>query len=490
MIGRVFLFLGLLAFSATGWADRVGNGGGFAEQNFVQAEQTFKVNLEAFLATSKRSTKSPEIILVQKLLASWAQERLAFPASQIKFLSGKLNPDIFSEPDSQRIWATNAEIGSPIYINTDLINSKKNGLPVPISVNEAFYVLFISYGWHQKNFDEFYLDGLARAIAKRPYWTFYGYNQDFLRDDYVSAEFWLSFLFAKLPSILQFCLQNQDCLPDIDQRQVIQTILQNMSAELNFKNGLRFESGLKKPELFMIDGQIKAAVTGLKVGDPIYFNLDFLYHLKNNRLNPISVYPMLSMLIHELGHHASIQDHSFLDLIANQLSSFFQNHHNYVEFNEDPQMGFDHETVNFKLHILEYPSSQNTDFQLRPNIFMTDSLHVFDFNSYFEPLLACPKSFHLKNYRVNEMQWTGQTIWSNEYRRVLYNGEGQKWIQVQPLIYILTVDATILCVDQQGQNKISSFKSDLKLFYTREYQVISNQFHTPTGFWVFEKIAN
>jgi hypothetical protein len=145
------------------------------------------------------------------------------------------------------------------------------------------------------------------------------------------------FAFENLEFYLRSCLIDSKCLSEsqnIDPRKpdVIKNILMSIQQEKTMNpNMIQFAS---QSSLFIIDGKYKVAVTGLRKGDTVFVNRDMLYELdSNNKTKAISLLQLVSILIHEFGHHQGIVDHQYLDkigsLVANQTrfeSVFIQLH--------------------------------------------------------------------------------------------------------------------------------------------------------------------
>lgn len=156
------------------------------------------------------------------------------------------------------------------------------------------------------------------------------------------------FAFENLEYYLSVCMNDQTCTAEVQNLSQSHPETNSIPKFLNTLYYSIHEEKLLNPKLlrfapqsslFIIDGAIKVAVTGLHKGDLIYINKDMLYDLQtNDRQKPISLLQVVSILIHEFGHHLGIKDHSLLDqigaMIGNQIrfDSQFINYHPRIQF--------------------------------------------------------------------------------------------------------------------------------------------------------------
>ncbi len=121
------------------------------------------------------------------------------------------------------------------------------------------------------------------------------------------------------------CLHSPLCHLSKYEQNLLERIYKAYPQEKANPNQLIFMSERHHPGWFIIDGEIKIAKTGNKVGDPIYINTDLL-HLKNQhgRVTPLSIPQAISLFVHEFGHHHGEYDHIRLDLLGNKVSMMLQ----------------------------------------------------------------------------------------------------------------------------------------------------------------------
>ena len=131
------------------------------------------------------------------------------------------------------------------------------------------------------------------------------------------AEQYLAFALENLGGSIDICLAKPACGKDEDGRAILAQIKDILPQEKK-SNILRFESERKRPGFFLINGVVRLAVTGSKVGDPIYYNLDLLY--QNNQAQ-MTYGQAIQTLVHELGHHLGLHDHDILEVLGAEVRS-------------------------------------------------------------------------------------------------------------------------------------------------------------------------
>jgi hypothetical protein len=91
-----------------------------------------------------------------------------------------------------------------------------------------------------------------------------------------------------------------------DERTLLEAIAKALPEE-RAKGGVRFAAQKDGPNGFVLPEETapRSAITGSRVGAPIYFNLDLI-----GSLTPFSA---TALLVHELGHHQGIADHHALE---------------------------------------------------------------------------------------------------------------------------------------------------------------------------------
>lgn len=130
------------------------------------------------------------------------------------------------------------------------------------------------------------------------------------------------FAYNNLEFSLRLCLDSSSCRLSLLEKKILQDIYNHLDEERENQKQIVFTSELKAPGTFIIDGEMKAAVTGSQIGSLIDINTDLLYLKKNNnQLEALSVHEAIAMLIHELGHHYGNYSHTELDLLGLKVSA-------------------------------------------------------------------------------------------------------------------------------------------------------------------------
>lgn len=142
------------------------------------------------------------------------------------------------------------------------------------------------------------------------------------------AEQYLAFALENLDVAIELCLAKPDCAKNADGRVILAKIKAALPQEKSAKI-LRFDSERKNPGFFIIDNVVRLAVTGSRIGDPIYYNLDLLYQGDEVRM---TFGQATQTLIHELGHHLGVLDHEALELLGAEVRSFTEGNINDVPY--------------------------------------------------------------------------------------------------------------------------------------------------------------
>lgn len=162
------LFLISLIFVClSGWGrggDLVNNGGGVSEKNILYAYD----NLEKFILlciSSEACQLNPsEKSILDQIVQGLPHEKKT--QSQITFGSEKKTPGEFILDGNVRVAKTGSTIGSPIYINSDLLYSKnKAGEFEPISIPEAAAILIHELGHHYGPYEHGELDLIGVRVS-------------------------------------------------------------------------------------------------------------------------------------------------------------------------------------------------------------------------------------------------------------------------------------------------------------------------------------
>jgi len=138
------------------------------------------------------------------------------------------------------------------------------------------------------------------------------------------AEKNILYAYEKLETYIQLCLNSKACKLTPDQTVLLKEIASSLPQEKQSKQ-IFFGSERQDPGSFMIDGNVRVAKTGSKVGSPIFINADLLYTpAADKSYDPVTIPEAVAILIHELGHHQGHHNHDELDLLGVRVSLLLQ----------------------------------------------------------------------------------------------------------------------------------------------------------------------
>jgi hypothetical protein len=152
------------------------NGGGAAEQNFGYALAILKPLYEMCLSEGNCVRSDSQAVILNGILNHLDEELRA--DTILRFESGATDPERFFLDGQVRIAVTGLTVGSPIYVNRDLIYRRDGASVTPYAVSEAVGVLTHELGHHQGITDHDTLDVLAGNVR-----AFFESSQDHLRLD-------------------------------------------------------------------------------------------------------------------------------------------------------------------------------------------------------------------------------------------------------------------------------------------------------------------
>lgn len=144
--------------------DMVNNGGGLAEKNVLFAYDKLDKYIQICLNSDSCKLNSSQKDLLSQILTSLPLEKQN--QKQISFSSEKKNPGTFIIDGLVRVAKTGSNIGSPIYINSDLLYSKNEvNSYVPVSIPEAVAILLHEFGHHYGNYSHEELDLIGVRVS-------------------------------------------------------------------------------------------------------------------------------------------------------------------------------------------------------------------------------------------------------------------------------------------------------------------------------------
>ena len=132
------------------------------------------------------------------------------------------------------------------------------------------------------------------------------------------------YAYEKLDVYLKLCLNSNACKLTLDQKKIVEQIYKSLGEEKQNRNQIEFLSEKAKPNSFILEGQVRVARTGSRVGSVIMINTDLLYSQIGNTYTAVSIPEAVAILVHELGHHYGKYTHDELDLIGVRVSMLMQ----------------------------------------------------------------------------------------------------------------------------------------------------------------------
>lgn len=136
--------------------DLVNNGGGIAEKNMLYAYERLDKYIQVCLRSESCKLNDQQKVVLQQILKGLPEEK-AQP--QLFFGSEAKSPGLFIIDGLVRVAKTGSTVGSPIYINSDLLYSKNEaGVYDPVSIPEAVAILIHEMGHHYGEYSHEELD--------------------------------------------------------------------------------------------------------------------------------------------------------------------------------------------------------------------------------------------------------------------------------------------------------------------------------------------
>ncbi len=154
----------LITSIANAGGDLINNGGGIAEKNVLYAYQKLDSYIKLCLSSEMCKVNNLQRSILEKINQGLAQERRNL--DQIQFSSEKTNPGFFIIDGEVKVAKTGRQIGSPIFINTDLLYARNElGFFIPLSISECVAILVHELGHHYGDFAHTDLDLTGVRVA-------------------------------------------------------------------------------------------------------------------------------------------------------------------------------------------------------------------------------------------------------------------------------------------------------------------------------------
>lgn len=134
------------------------------------------------------------------------------------------------------------------------------------------------------------------------------------------AEAHIRFAANKLPFALSLCLSKESCYGTSENKTVLHSLNEYIKDSKTVLD-IQFLKGKERPDIFVIDGVPRLAVTYNRLNAPIYYNLDFLYSGNEVRFTFLQA---IQSLVHELAHHLGHTDHDQLEVLGSRVRTIME----------------------------------------------------------------------------------------------------------------------------------------------------------------------
>jgi len=200
---------------------------------------------------------------------------------------------------------------------------------------------------------------------------------------------------------LELCLSAKDCATDDRQREVLEKILGAMPEEKKNTRQIVFKSH-RKDGIFWVDGQVRIAKTFSEIGSTIYFNLDQLYSLDGDVVVGLSIDRAVALLVHELGHHHGVRDHTWLDQLGQRVGRLL---HGRIHSNilHPDRANIELTSIHFDPSVERPRSTQ---------VLIRDDLSLYDLGNKIHSVFRCPDVGGVSS------QLVGLTLWNFSWRAI------------------------------------------------------------------------
>ena len=162
---KLILFTLLVLHSqAFAGGDLINNGGGIAEKNVLYAYAKLESFIHLCLSSEACKLNEPQKQILQKIYANIPAEKKS--VNQIIMASERQKPGSFMIDGNVRVAKTGSAVGSPIYINVDLLYTRnQDGDYEPVTVPEAVAILVHELGHHSGHYSHEELDLVSIKVS-------------------------------------------------------------------------------------------------------------------------------------------------------------------------------------------------------------------------------------------------------------------------------------------------------------------------------------
>lgn len=270
------------------------------------------------------------------------------------------------------------------------------------------------------------------------------------------------FINKQLPTILKLCLDDRLCGLLPEEQALISSIKQSLETENELNPELiHFESSVKNPSLFFVDGNTRIAVTGDHVGDSIYINLDLASQKdKYGVSHPLFIDRAIAILVHELGHHQGVKNHSSLDQLGLKIGNYFSTKLQWVAINGSEGQNQDQLTRPFQIFLayVNFPFTSESKTGLQNLILIFDEEKIVDISSQIDDLTQCQAKTHQNTRLLNwdASSWRYGT--TQDVYRCIAPGERTSYMGID----FYTLSATL---QQSCDDTLSNFNISIDLSF-------------------------
>jgi hypothetical protein len=225
---------------------------------------------------------------------------------------------------------------------------------------------------------------------------------------------------------LYSCLAGpEECGLTAKEKKIVGEIYSLHQANRN-SQAIEFKSGAADPGFFDVgSGPHRIAVTGNSPGSAIYFNTDVIEPQGRN----LALASMISILVHELGHHTGLTDTEefVLDQLGNKVARIFERHAEGTtgeEFSNSATQVLVFNPLSSPESVKDW-TDENTGSW--PSVYATDGYRIFSLALSLEMLLDCAYGTTVRHVWLNNLHWRAtDTFAATETHYCLAGGQKLK----------------------------------------------------------------
>lgn len=202
--------------------------------------------------------------------------------------------------------------------------------------------------------------------------------------------------YHNLGEYFDVCLRSVGCQLKNREREMLKQIKSGLSDEYANEKQVQFKSGKTNPGFFVLNGEVKIAITGSTTGSTIFINTDLInIKMSKDTSIPMSIPRATALFIHEMGHHHSIKDMSALDLLGAKVAALIDRHTQVI-----PLFPNSHDVA---------MTVVNQDVaNAHPTVILNFNGNIIDLSDKIKKKVHCPKIFGSKKpygYKLHNVHW-------------------------------------------------------------------------------------